>query len=368
MIRVLHIVPRLDLTGVAKFVLHHWARMDRSEFVFDFVNHGGAEDFHKELIKEGCTIHDLPFPHEVGNKAYYKLLMKIVKQGQYDIIHIHTGHYTGFTALLCKIYARKSKIICHAHTTRCMNPSHNKLMPLFRLLARTFADNLFACGQDAGIFCFGKKSHFVEIHNSVDLDVFNQQSVEEVNALKASLSISKDAKIIGHIGAFSPPKNHFFLLKIIEHYLKRSKTAIFVLIGDGPDFQNVEQKAKEMNIYYSIRFVGIQKNIPLYMSMFDVFVLPSLHEGLPVVSAEAQAMGLKTIFSANIDKTCDLGLGIMSFVGVDEHSIDEWCDAIDKPSRQPSVEEIHAAFVKQRYDIKSSVDYLSKSYKKILER
>lgn len=368
MIKVLHIVPRLDFTGVAKFVLHHWARMDRTEFVFDFVNHGGAEEFHKELLKEGCTIHNLPFPHEVGNHTYYKLLINIVKKGQYDIIHIHTGHYTGFTAMMCKVYSRKSKIICHAHTTRCMNPSHNKLMPLFRLLARIFADKLFACGQEAGVFCFGRKSHFVEIHNSVDLDVFNQQPAEDVNDLKASLSIPKDAKIIGHIGAFSSPKNHFYLLKIIRHYLRRNKTAIFVLLGVGPDFESVVEKAREMNIYESIRFVGTQKNIPLYMSMFDVFVLPSLHEGLPVVSAEAQALGLKTIFSDTIDKTCDLGLGIMSFVGVDEHSLDAWCDAIDKPCRKPSVKEIHSAFERHRYDIKSSVEYLRRSYMKILNR
>ena len=214
MIKVLHVVPRLDLTGVAKFILHHWDGMDKSKFVFDFVNHGGAEEFHSALVREGCVIHNLPFPHEVGNRRYYKMLRAIVKDGNYDIIHIHTGHYTGLTALICKLFTRKSKVICHAHTTKCMNPTHNKLIPIFRLMARIFADKLFACGHEAGLFCFGKKACFDEMHNAVDLNVFKQQPIESVKALRKALGIPDNAKVIGHIGAFTPPKNHFYLLKI----------------------------------------------------------------------------------------------------------------------------------------------------------
>lgn len=367
MIRVLHIVPRLDLTGVAKFVLHHWGGMDKSEFVFDFVNHGGPEDFHADLKKEGCTIHDLPFPHEVGNKAYYSMLKDIIQKGKYDIIHIHTGHYTGLTALLCKLYARNSKVICHAHTTKCMNPTHNRLMPVFRFLARTFADKLFACGHEAGLFCFGKNARFDEMHNSVDLNIFKEQPAEEVLALRRSLNIAEDVKVIGHIGAFSAQKNHFYLLKIIGRYIQTNPSAVFVLLGVGPDFDAVIAKAKEMEIYDSIRFVGSQKNVPLYMSMFDVFVLPSLHEGLPVVSAEAQAFGLKTIFSDTIDHTCDMGLGIMSFVPITDEALNQWTVAIDKEVSKPTILEIKKAFEDKRYEIVSSVAFLSKTYKELVK-
>lgn len=368
MIRVLHIVPRLDLTGVAKFILNHWNRMNKSEFVFDFVNHGGPENFHSDLINEGCKIFNLPFPHEVGNLVYYRMLRDIIRKGKYDIIHIHTGHYTGFTALMCSIYSPKSKVICHAHTTKCMNPSHEKLMPLFRLMARIFADKLFACGHEAGVFCFGKKARFEEIHNAVDLNVFKQQPIQDVMALKSSLNIPDGSKIIGHIGAFSHPKNHFYLLKIIEEYIKHNKSAIFVLLGVGPDFDAVVSKAEEMGISNNIRFVGSQKNVPLYLSMFDTFVLPSIHEGLPVVSAEAQALGLNTVFSDTIDHTCDMGLGIMKFVSIDDNSIGQWCKAIDNDVRKPTEEEIHIAFEKKRYDIESSVAYLCQTYKNLLTK
>lgn len=367
MIRVLHIVPRLDLTGVAKFVLHHWGGIDKSEFVFDFVNHGGPEDFHVDLKKEGCTIHDLPFPHEVGNNAYYSMLKGVIQKGKYDIIHIHTGHYTGLTALLCKVYARNSKVICHAHTTKCMNPTHNRLMPIFRFFARTFANKLFACGHEAGIFCFGKSARFDEMHNSVDLSIFKQQPAEEVKALKVSLSIPEEVKVIGHIGAFSAPKNHFYLLKIIENYLKTNHNAVFVLLGVGPDFNAVVSRAKEMGIYDNIRFVGSQKNVPLYLSMFDAFVLPSLHEGLPVVSAEAQALGLKTIFSDTIDHTCDMGLGVMTFVPITDEALNQWTEAIDREISTPSTSDIQKAFEEKRYEIVSSVAFLSKTYKELVK-
>ena len=368
MIRVLHIVPRLDLTGVAKFILNHWNRMNKSEIIFDFVNHGGPEKFHSDLINEGCKIYNLPFPHEVGNRNYYMMLKDIIKTGKYDIIHIHTGHYTGLTALMCKLYAPQSKVICHAHTTKCMNPSHEKFMLLFRLLARTFADKLFACGYEAGVFCFGKNANFEEIHNAVDLNIFKQQPMQDVIALKSLLNITEGSKIIGHIGAFSPPKNHFYLLKIIQSYLKHNKSAIFVLLGVGPDFDAVVSKAKDMGINNNIRFVGSQKNVPLYLSMFDAFILPSLHEGLPVVSAEAQALGLNTIFSDTIDHTCDMGLGIMSFVPIDDKSIEKWCQAIDCNIPKLTEETIHMAFVKNRYDIESSAAYLYQKYKGLLKR
>ena len=296
MIRVLHIVPRLDLTGVAKFVTHHWCKMDKNKFIFDFVNHGGTEDFHSELEQEGCKIYNLPFPHEVGTISYLGMLKKIIKYGQYDIVHIHTGHYTGFIAMRCRFWRVKSKIICHAHTTKCMNPLHIYIMPIFRIMAKVFSDRLFACGYKAGVFCFGRSSKFDEIHNSVDLSVFKRHSGSEVKQLRSTLKIPDGAKVIGHIGAFSAPKNHFYLLNIIDYYVRRNRSAIFVLLGIGPDYDKVVAKSKSMGIYDNVRFVGSQKNIPLYLSMFDVFVLPSLHEGLPVVSAESQALGLKTIF------------------------------------------------------------------------
>ena len=368
MIRILHIVPRLDLTGVATFILHHWARMNKSEFIFDFVNHGGPENYHSGLIREGCKIYNLPFPHEVGNKLYLSQLKDIVVNGKYDIIHIHTGHYTGFTGMMCHFWAPKSKIICHAHTTKCMNPAHEKAMFVFRGLARVFADKLFACGHEAGLFCFGKRATFDEMHNSVDLSVFEKQSEKSIAELRVSLNIPSGAKVIGHIGAFTPQKNHYYLLKIIDCYIKRNPASVFVLLGVGPDFEGVVAKAKDMGIYDSIRFVGSQKNVPLYLSLFDTFILPSVHEGLPVVSAEAQALGLKSIFSATIDHTCDLGLGIMSFVPIDDSSLEKWCDAIDNNIKKPSVDEIKDAFVKRRYEIASSVEYLSRTYKSLLKK
>lgn len=367
MIRVLHIVPRLDLTGVAKFVLNHFSKIDKSIFTFDFVNHGGGESFHKDLEKENCTIYNLPFPHEIGNKAYFSQLIDVIKKGKYDIIHIHTGHYTGMTALLCKLFSKSSKVICHAHTTKCMNPYHQKLMPFFRMTARIFADKLFACGHEAGVFCFGKHSNFKELHNSVDLELFMNRSEDEIQDLRTSLNIPKDSFVVGHIGAFSPQKNHYYLLKIIYRYLQHNKSAIFVLLGTGPDFKSVVEKSKELGIYENIRFMGVQDDVPLYLSMFDTFVLPSLHEGLPVVSAEAQALGLKTIFSDTIDHTCDLGLGIMKFVSIDESNIEDWCDAIDMPCHKLTKVEIKSVFLEKKYEINSSVNYLQNEYQSLLK-
>jgi glycosyltransferase involved in cell wall biosynthesis len=127
------------------------------------------------------------------------------------------------------------------------------------------------------------------------------------NTLRRELGIRPDVNVVGHVGRFEEQKNHTFLLRIAAEYLKRDGNAVFLLVGDGPLKQRIEAEATELGIAGQICFAGIRKDVPALMrGVMDVFLFPSLFEGLPLVLLEAQAAGLVCLLSDNIAEETDV--------------------------------------------------------------
>ena len=364
-IHVLQIVPTLGYGGVAKFLLHYYDHMDKNQFCFDFITHGQPEDYHNQLIKEGSRVFYVKPPHELGTLNYLKQIKEIVKRNSFDIVHIHTGHHTGFLACYLKLHGIKH-IICHAHTTKCMNPKHEKLMPLFRWMARHFTDQLFACGHDAGVYCFGTEN-FTIIPNGVDLSVFKRATVREVQSLKTKLGIPHDYRVIGCVAACVTPKNHNYLIKVFANYHKANPNSKLLLVGDGPLRSEIEKIVENYSLGTDVIFAGNQDDIPLFLSAFDVFALTSFHEGLPVVSAEAQALGLPCLFSENIDHSCDLGLGLIQFIPISENDVNVWSKCFSAFNPAVTESQIRKRFEETGYEINRGVFCLSSQYGSILK-
>ncbi len=365
MIRVLQIVPTLGYGGVAQFLLNYYKKMDKSEIIFDFVTHGKVESFHQELLDAGSQIFYLNTIGEKGIKKYLAQLRNIFENNSYNIVHTHDGHLVGVTAFLVKRYF-KGTVICHAHTTLCATPNHRKFMPFFRWMARRYGDVLLGCGTLACKYIFGDKSKFEVIHNAVDVDRFQNVDSKDVVALREQLDIPKDGFVIGHVGLFTPPKNHFYLIEIFEKVYRKSSNAFLVLVGGGDLQDEVRNKCIELGVIDRVRFVGKQSNIPLYMHLFDVFALPSLWEGLPVVGVEAQAAGLHCVFSDTIDHDVDAGMNMVDFVSISDIDLDTWVDALLKIVNKPSRKTIDKAMKSSGYEIDSSIDCLMSEYKQIL--
>lgn len=365
MIRILHIVPTLGYGGVAKFLLHYYDFIDKSKIQFDFITHGKKEAYHENLISKGSRIYYIKPQHEVGVLSYYKSLISLVKLSDADIVHIHLGHHTGVEGIICRLSGAK-KVICHAHTTKCMNPSHVKLMPLFRFLARLCSTQLFACGNDAGEYCFGTKK-FSIIPNGVDLETFKKSSDTDILELKNRFNIPNKNLIIGCVAAMVPQKNHDYLLDVFSKIHNVNAQTTLMLVGDGELRNRIEKRIADLNLQDSVILAGNQDNIPLFISSFDVFALTSHHEGLPVVSAEAQALGIKCVFSNNIDHTCDLGIGIMKFIPIEKTNLDEWVEECLSPYEKPTREAITKRFVATGYEIKEGANRLTDMYLKTIE-
>ena len=366
MIKILQIVPTLGYGGVAQFLLNYYKQMDKNEIRFDFITHGSVEAFHQELIDGGPQIFYFKSIGKEGLKYYLKQLKDVFENNTYDIVHTHDGHLVGLTAFFCRRYF-KGKIICHAHTTLCVNPKHRYFMPVFRWLARHNSDKLLGCGVLACRYIFGKGSQFKVIHNAVDVDRFQQVHKEDALALREQLGIPKNAFIIGHVGLFSPQKNHFYLIRIFEKIYHLHKNAHLVLVGGGELQEDVKQECKKMGIEKRIHFVGKQSNIPLYMYIFNVFALPSRWEGLPVVGVEAQAAGLHCVMAEAIDHDVDAGVGMVDFLPITDEALDKWQTTLMKGYASPCRKDIEIAMKATGYEIKGSVDALVNVYKDIVK-
>src|SRR5690606_4659996 len=175
-----------------------------------------------------------------------------------------------------------------------------------RMMMRDFPTHYFSCSNHAANWLFGTKMKEVTptiVPNAVDVKRF-QFNPEIRNRLRTELN-GENRFIIGHVGRFEKQKNHEFLIDIFYEIKKRKRNGMLVLVGEGILQSRVERKVKQLGLENDVKFLGVRKDIPELLQAFDIFLFPSLFEGLPVVLVEAQAAGLKSIVSNTITKEVD---------------------------------------------------------------
>lgn len=365
-IRVLHVVPDMAYGGVEKVILNYYSQLDHAKYIFDFVTHGKIEDYHSKLISDGSRLFYFKTIGELGYHGYKKQIADSICLKEYDIVHIHVGHLTGVYAKVFRSLGAP-RIISHAHTTKCVNTKHRFFMPLFRLLSVHYSDELVACGSDAGKFCFGKAEYKL-LHNVVDFQRYENVTENDISELRDKLGIDLNTFVVGHVGHFSKPKNHSFIAELIIEYSKICSNVKFILVGDGPLKKHIEQLIPENIKRNFVVFTGVRNDVPVLMKLFDVFILPSLHEGLPVVGLEAQAAGTPCVFSNTIDRTVCICKENCEFVPINEGT-KVWVAAISRMRNRNknSDENIYEAFCKSGYEISASVCKLKEIYNRLIQ-
>lgn len=184
-----------------------------------------------------------------------------------------------------------------------------------RLLINTFSTKFLACSHEAGNYLFGKKiltkEDYTYFPNVIDYARFLHISNKEIQKFKLKNGLRNSSIVIGHIGTFKESKNHIFLLEIMEQLVKKDSTISMLLVGDGELKQFIQEKANLKGLSNNINFLGTSDNIPTILNSMDVFVFPSIYEGLGLVLLEAQASGIPCITSEAIQKEADLGLHLL---------------------------------------------------------
>ena len=279
---IAHIMGKWNGGGVESVVMNYYRNIDRNKIQFHFLCDEDSTDIpYEEIEKLGGKVIVIP-PYQKLFK-YQKELYKIFKENNYKIVHSHINALSVFPLRI----AKKAKIpvrIAHSHSTSNKKEwKKNILKMILRPLSKLYANNYFACTEYAGKWLFGKKvverKELNVINNAIDLKKF-EFNENTRKALREKLGIKDDTLIIGHVGRFMKQKNHEFLIEVFNEVYKKNQNTLLILIGQGPLLSEIKQKAINLNIEDKIRFIGQVTNVEKYYNIMDIFLFPSIYEGL----------------------------------------------------------------------------------------
>lgn len=355
--------------GVESFIMNYYRRIDKNRFCFSFLcNFMEKCAYEDELTAGGSSVYHIAARSE--NYMLYKRQMKAFfkeHEGCYDVIWVNVSSLANIDYL---VYAKKygiPKRIIHSHNSCNMDSRlRGVLHKINRSRISKFANMYFACSKSAADFFYNRKlrGSVKLIHNAIDLKrvSFSDGKRKE---LRQELGIG-DSLVIGNVGRLHFQKNQGFLLEVMSELIKLEKDAKLIIAGQGPDEAMLKKKAQQLGISNSVYFVGVQSDMQKYLSAFDVFVFPSLFEGLSIAALEAQANGLLVVASHGIHKDTKL-LSSFTFIGL-EQPAEKWAEIIVKKAKagaygkRTDEETVKQSFDEKGYNIETEVKKLEEMF------
>lgn len=357
-IRVLHVVTYMGRGGLETMLMNYFRNIDRSKVQFDFLVHRDFEaDYDKEILSLGGRIYHLPQLNPFSRK-YHKAMDSFFAEHPYQIVHSHLDCMSAYPLS----HAKKAGVpvrIAHAHNKSQDKNIKYPLKILSKSLIPKYATHLFACGAEAGLWMFNGRK-FQILYNAIDssIYIYSEQIRREV---REELQLGNKL-VIGHVGRFSPQKNHEFIVSLFYELQKRKSDSVLILMGGGKDRQQIEKIVQELDIGSKVVFTGIRSDVNRLMQAMDVFLFPSLYEGLPVAMIEAQAAGLPCVISENIPEETII-TDLVSRRAL-EAPVSEWIDKILKAGQKERRDQT-VQIRKAGYDIKENAERLQDFYMKV---
>lgn len=352
-IRVLQVVGRMHRGGLETFIMNVYRNIDRSRLQFDFLVHYNLRgDYDDEIESLGGRIYRLPV---MENKRFFSYLRQLSKffseHTDYKIIHLH------WTSLSRFLIPRAKKngvttVIAHSHNTQSGRGLKGRIIDFLQRPIQKQATHYFACSKAAAGWFYDEESirsgQVKIIPNAIDTAKF---AFSPEKRLKMRIKMGAGNQfVILHVGRFSQAKNHSFLLDIFAELRQKDQSAELWLIGQGEDFETIQKKADAMGLAAFVKFLGTQADIASFMQAADVFLFPSLFEGLAVVTVEAQASGLPVVTSTAVSPETNL-TGHVDFLSLSAPA-SEWAAHVLALKTRPRVD-LSGAVREHNYDIKS---------------
>ena len=303
-IRVLHILQRMEAGGTQALLMNIYRKIDRTKVQFDFlVVYKEKQFYDDEIEKMGGHVYKLSFREDLNLPKFQKdLAVFFTQHHEYKIVHCHA--YT--IGYFCLKAAKKAGIpvrIDHSHSNAAVHDVKLPLKLIMQKLFTRYSTDLFACSEEAGKFAFkGKK--FGIVQNAID----SQKFIADANIreeIRKALRV-ENKFVVGHVGRMQPEKNHDFLIDVFAELKKSKPDAELILVGTGPLEDKVKSKVVEKGLSDCVHFLGNRKDMNRIYQAMDVFVFPSLFEGLGIVAIEAQAAGVPIVCSEGLPPETDI--------------------------------------------------------------
>lgn len=367
-IRILYIVPSLRLcNGVASYAMNYFRNIDKDKIQIDFLitTNNEKSEYFDEIIKNGGNIF---YIEPINGKKALNSIKKIKgffreHANEYDIVHCHVLNSGAFYLHYAKKYGIKIRIL-HSHVTKTADKFLNKLrndilMPISIKNANYFC----ACSEDAGNSLL-KNKEFKIINNAISGERFLYNSEIRMK-MRKQYNIEDNCIVIGNIGRLCNQKNQKFLIDIFKEYTLKNNNSKLIIVGNGELENYLKEKVKEYKIEEKVLFLKPINNIQDLYQMFDIFVFPSLYEGLGIVLVEAQVSGLPCVVSDQVPKVAQISEAYYNLSL--NSSASEWANkifSIKTEARKGDLENLR----KSEFDIIEEAKKLEAFYEQIYNR
>lgn len=302
-IGIAHIAGGLTTGGVEAVIYNYFLHMPRDKYQLIYISYDKPDEKVKRKFENlGFIVFEVEKKKNNFVKSCWQVF-QIFRKYNVKIVHSHMTLMSFVTSYIGRLAGIKIRI-AHAHLAQKPKGIKRFAYAVFKMLTKLSSNYYFACGQDAAEYLYGKrfvlKKSIYYMKNAVSLSKY-KYSKEKREAIRSQMGIG-DNYLLGNVGRFTEQKNHIFLIQIFKEVKKKIPSAKLVLIGDGPLRVKVNQLVKEMKLESDVIFVGSIHNVEDYYSAMDLFVLPSLYEGLSVALVEAQTSGVAILSSDTVTK------------------------------------------------------------------
>lgn len=345
--------------GLTSVMMNYYRVLDKTSLKLDFC----CTNKPPQILLDEIHINDSEYfqlPKRKNVLAYFFALKKLCRG--YDMIHVHANSATAVIELQAARWAGIKKRIIHNHSSRCQ---HNVLNQLFLSLYKRSFTQAVACSNEAGEWLYGK-DRFIILRNAINVRRFKFDAIKRLT-MRRCFGFGDDEYVIGHIGKFMEAKNHPFLIEVFAEYRALHPKSKLLLIGDGELRHLVEAAIDKNKVNDCVILAGLRPDIPELLQAMDIFIFPSIYEGMPLSVVEAQASGLPCIISDAVTKMVNIGEDVTQLPL--SKGVDHWVKYISNVkyelSRQERCKRNIELITKAGYNIETEAENLMKIYKNL---
>lgn len=305
--RLLCIVSSLEAGGAETFLMKVYRSLPPENYQFDFIVSEKNGCYTEEVLARGGKVFEIPMRTKEPLAAL-KAIADIVRNNNYEtVLKLGSNPVAGLDLIAARLGGAKCLALRSCNALTGLTVKNKCINALLRPVMNLSANVKLAPSMLAAEFTFGKRRAHRNVRllqNGVDLKVFHfdPRGREEI---RRAFSV-EDKLVVGHIGRFHGQKNHRFLLEAFRKMKDKREDAVLVLVGAGNLENEIRSQVRELDLETSVIFTGVRFDIPQLLSAMDVFVFPSLHEGMPNTVIEAQATGLPCVIADTITPEADI--------------------------------------------------------------
>lgn len=328
--RVLHYVTKMDRAGQETFIMNVFREIDRKKIQFDFLcTENSKGDYDNEINQLGGKIYYINLNQKNGKLRHidnYIIQVKSLKSyvKTHEIFHIHTHHaFDAYISAKAAVKVGFKKVIVHSHSDYA--EYHIILNRIFRHMLSKLPIIECACSKAAGEWLFSNKKYLI-IKNGIKTEDFKYN--KKIRSDYRKLLGIENKYVIGHVGRFEQMKNHELIVKAFAEFVNFNPDSSLVFVGDGSLINQIKQKVEEFGIKDKVLFLGVRNDVNNIYQAMDLFIFPSIFEGLGIVAIEAQCAGLVCLLSDNIPNEIEVSNNIIR-CSLNE-PLSRWCEKIQQ--------------------------------------